>query len=303
MLIFNPLDNPSSIPTARVLGGLLLAGLGGIVVAERGHLTRLPRSVLFQRWRTWMIIAPVFGMAVLGGPTTTAALVLGASMVGLLEYSAVVKVASWPQRVMFASGAAVVVTALVAPAQLSPVLVLSLLALAAASLAKSDGDEFRNAALAFLGIVYIPVFLAHAVLFNNSIEGGDMLLLTLGLAVAMSDVGAFTFGKLFGRRKLAPRLSPNKTWAGACGNVFGAYAAFAIRSSAHPDVAMRALLLLPAIVAVACIVGDLFESLIKRSAGVKDAAGWLPGFGGLLDRIDSLLFVLPAAYYFVLVVS
>jgi len=301
MPIFNPLSDPSSLQTVRVLGSLLLAGFGGIVVAERGRLTRIPHSVLFQRWRTWMVIAPIFALAVLAGPATTAALVAVVAVVGLLEYAAVARVAGWPRQAMFASGAAVLGVALAAPEHLLSVLVLSLLALAVASFVRSDGDEFRALPLAFLGVAYIPLLLAHAVLLTSRVEGGGDLLLTLGLAVAMSDVAAFTCGKLFGRRRLAPRLSPNKTWAGACGNFIGAYAAFAIRSFALPDMAVWALLLLPALVALADIAGDLFESLLKRSFGVKDAAGWLPGFGGLLDRIDSLLFVLPVAYYFMLV--
>ena len=72
MPISNPLSDPSSLQTARVLSSLLLVGLGGIVVAERGRLVRIPRSVLFQRWRTWMVIAPLFALAVLAGPATTA---------------------------------------------------------------------------------------------------------------------------------------------------------------------------------------------------------------------------------------
>lgn len=301
MPIFNPLSDSSSLQTVRVLGSLLLLAFGGIVVAERGRLTRIPHSVLFQRWRTWMVIAPIFALAVLAGPATTTALVAVAAVVGLLEYAAVARVAGWPRQAMFASGAAVLGVALAAPEHLLSVLVLSLLALAVASFVRSDGDEVRAMALAFLGVAYIPLLLAHAVLLTSRIEGGGDLLLTLGLAVAMSDVAAFVFGKLFGRRRLAPRLSPNKTWAGACGNFIGAYAAFAVRSFALPDMAVWALLLLPALVALADIAGDLFESLLKRSFGVKDAAGWLPGFGGLLDRIDSLLFVLPVAYYFMLV--
>ncbi|MFQ5878937.1 MAG: phosphatidate cytidylyltransferase, partial [Dehalococcoidia bacterium] len=114
---------------------------------------------------------------------------------------------------------------------------------------------------------------------------------------------AFSCGKLFGRRQLAPRLSPNKTWAGVGGNFLGVYAAFAIMGFALPDIPLWVQALLPAVVAAAAVAGDLFESLLKRSFHVKDAGGWLPGFGGLLDRIDSLLFVLPVAYYFVLALS
>jgi phosphatidate cytidylyltransferase len=125
----------------------------------------------------------------------------------------------------------------------------------------------------------------------------------VGLAVALSDVAAFTCGKLFGRRPLAPSVSPNKTWEGAVGNYLGAAAAIGIMRFAVAGLPLETQVLLPVVIATAALFGDLFESLLKRSSGVKDAGSWLPGFGGLLDRIDSLLFVLPAAYYFVLMLG
>ena len=136
-------------------------------------------------------------------------------------------------------------------------------------------------------------------LIHQHIRGGDGLLLAIGMAVALSDIGAFAVGETFGRHALAPRLSPNKTVEGVAGNVLGAYAGFGIMFFAIPGHLMGwPIAILPAIVGIGAVGGDLIESAVKRRYTVKDAGSWLPGFGGLLDRIDSLLLVVPLFYYF-----
>ena len=96
--------------------------------------------------------------------------------------------------------------------------------------------------------------------------------------------------------KLAPAISPGKTWSGLAGAAVGAYAAFAAFAFLHPAVSPLIYWSLPPLVAVAGTIGDLLESWVKRAAGVKDAGTWLPGFGGLLDRIDSALVALPVGW-------
>jgi phosphatidate cytidylyltransferase len=162
----------------------------------------------------------------------------------------------------------------------------------------------RHLAFAVLGWGYIAWFLAHFMLIDRYITGGIGILLALGFGTALSDVGAFVVGKRFGKRKLAPRLSPNKTWAGALGNLLGAYLGIGVMAFALPGhLRWLLVLLLPVVTALGAVWGDLLESSIKREFAVKDAGAWLPGFGGLLDRVDSLIIVVPLSFYFLRLVG
>jgi phosphatidate cytidylyltransferase len=121
------------------------------------------------------------------------------------------------------------------------------------------------------------------------------------LVLMGSDTGAYYTGRALGRHKLAPTVSPGKTWEGAAG---GMVASLAMAALSHywffPEVPLPALLALAALMNVLGVVGDLTESALKRGANAKDAAQILPGHGGLLDRLDSLLFNAPLLYYFAL---
>ncbi|HEV3468600.1 MAG TPA: phosphatidate cytidylyltransferase [Pyrinomonadaceae bacterium] len=125
---------------------------------------------------------------------------------------------------------------------------------------------------------------------------GFFLLVLMG-----SDTGAYYAGRAFGKRKLAPKISPGKTWEGAAGGMLASLLAAAI---AHfwffPEFSLGAALPLAAVMNVLGVVGDLSESALKRGANAKDAAQILPGHGGFLDRLDSLLFNAPLLYYFAL---
>lgn len=140
-------------------------------------------------------------------------------------------------------------------------------------------------------------------------SNGPSLVTFLLCVVWAGDVAAYYVGRAWGRRKLAPRLSPGKTWEGAIASVFGSMLAAAglvglatllqqrdIVLLSYPD-ALWYWLVLAVIVNVAAQVGDLAESALKRSAGVKDSGSLLPGHGGVLDRIDALLLAAPALWY------
>jgi len=126
---------------------------------------------------------------------------------------------------------------------------------------------------------------------------------SLVIVVKMGDIGAYTCGRLVGRHKMTPTLSPGKTWEGAVGGMvfacLGSYLALEWLAPALTGAASR----LPwgwlpygVIVGIAGMVGDLAESLLKRDVGCKDSSTWMPGFGGVLDLLDSVLFAAPVAY-------
>ena len=159
------------------------------------------------------------------------------------------------------------------------------------------------AALTFLGAAYLGALggcMAGLVTLPPVGQGPWRVVLLMAV-VMTSDTAAFFSGKLWGRRKLAPLISPGKTIAGAIGAMVGAVPpALLVRKWGLPDVPVLDMVLLGVGVAALGMVGDLAESLLKRWAGVKDSGTLFPGHGGMLDRLDSLLFGAPVLYYYFL---
>jgi phosphatidate cytidylyltransferase len=120
-----------------------------------------------------------------------------------------------------------------------------------------------------------------------------LLLVAFGI-VALSDVGGFIFGKLFGRHKLAPRISPGKTWEGFLGAMILEFVlVIGLILLREEELPVLPLFLVVLVVAISSVGGDLFESMVKRNVGAKDSGGILPGHGGILDRIDGMMSALP----------
>lgn len=132
-------------------------------------------------------------------------------------------------------------------------------------------------------------------------ETGSDLVFLLFLIVWGSDMAAYYFGRSLGRHLLAPAVSPRKTVEGALGGLAGAVgAAFIARAWFMQRLSVRDCVILGVALAAVGIVGDLVESMLKRGAGVKDSAALVPGHGGILDRVDSLLYAAPLLYYYYL---
>jgi phosphatidate cytidylyltransferase len=124
---------------------------------------------------------------------------------------------------------------------------------------------------------------------------GPLEVLLVLVLVWIADTAAYFAGRAWGRRKLAPAISPGKTWEGAAGGLIGALAYAIIGGFWIQEIAWTPFLAAAALLAMVSIVGDLFESAAKRQAGVKDSGSLLPGHGGILDRIDSATAALPLA--------
>ena len=158
-------------------------------------------------------------------------------------------------------------------------------------------DVYRFLVSAGFATVYVAVSAAHVILLRFHPQGWFWLLM-LAAIVAGSDTGAYYAGRAFGHRKLFPLISPKKTVAGGVGGLLaGVTAAWCIGFFAPVPVRLPALLVSAALLVLVGIAGDLTESVLKRSVGVKDSGAILFGHGGVLDRIDSLLLAGPTLYY------
>ena len=156
-------------------------------------------------------------------------------------------------------------------------------------LAPAQVSRLAAAIAGLLAIVPTGIALAHLRLLP--VDGSKWLLLALTIVVA-ADTGAYAAGRLFGRVKLAPRISPGKTWEGVLGGLLLSMLIGALGARLL-DIELRAAVVAALIAGSFSVVGDLTESMLKRHAGVKDSGALLPGHGGLLDRLDSLCAGIP----------
>jgi phosphatidate cytidylyltransferase len=168
---------------------------------------------------------------------------------------------------------------------------------AVAPVSRNQSDWLRKVKLLFLGFVYIALPFCFAIYIRALPKGAWWLLLGVASA-AFCDTGAFFVGKQFGKRKLAPGISPGKTVEGAVGGLFFSVIT-AVLLGKFVKISMTTRIFLGFFLAIAAIVGDLFESFLKRKKGVKDSGSFLAGHGGVLDRLDSHLFALPILFFYV----
>jgi phosphatidate cytidylyltransferase len=161
------------------------------------------------------------------------------------------------------------------------------------------GVSTVSVSVTVLGVAWIGLGLAHALLLRDIDEHGALAVFTVLLAVWAGDAGAYFIGLLFGRHKLAPTVSPGKTWEGLIAGIVATIGVTFLALYEANFLTIPESLVLGAVIAIAAPLGDLFESALKRDAEVKDSGRLLAGHGGVLDRIDALLFAWVAAYYVV----
>jgi len=166
---------------------------------------------------------------------------------------------------------------------------------------REHDEVVRTIASAVLGVFYVAWLLSYLVLIR-ALPNGERYIIIFVLAVWFGDTAAYYWGSAFGRRKLAPRISPGKTVEGSVACVVGALAgALLARWLFLPEFSPGIASALGLITGVVGQVGDISESVLKRRAGVKDSGTLIPGHGGMLDRVDSILFTGPAVYYLLVV--
>jgi phosphatidate cytidylyltransferase len=164
-------------------------------------------------------------------------------------------------------------------------------------------QSLRDGAMTLFGVLYLGLTLGPLSM-ARLLPLGEWLILFLLLVTWASDTGAYYIGTVYGQHRLAPMISPKKTVEGLVGGLFSA---IIIAYAAHwwflPELSGLDCLVLAILLTITGLWGDLAESAMKRSVSIKDSGGILPGHGGMLDRLDSLLFTAPAFYYYVTMAS
>jgi phosphatidate cytidylyltransferase len=267
-------------------------------------------SNLLRRVATALVALPALLAALfLGPPVLGIAVVAVALVLGLVEFYGLLRARDL--RPLTSAGflvAAFVFGSVVSPGWYAPFWPLAVLLLLLPLLARG-GDLAQTAPAAagtLLGAVYLGALggaMAALLALDPPAEGAWRMVLLLAIVMA-SDTFAFFVGHGVGRHRLAPAISPGKTVEGALGGLLGGVVgALVVRRLGLPHLPLVHATLLGVGVAALGILGDLCESLLKRWAGVKDSGRLFPGHGGMLDRIDGLLFGAPVLYYYFLYVS
>lgn len=266
-----------------------------------------------QRWITGLAALPFLVALIYWGGTAFAVLIAGVSVVSLWEYF----------NILFANpgaterprppwGVIPILALFTAPLMVwtahrfSVELVVILLAgnlifSSLYSFTRFDTDRriVETGVKSIQALVYIPLMLSFAVLIRDGSDGMRWLFLVLAVVFA-GDIGALYAGTYLGKRKLCPSVSPGKTIEGSLGGLLANVAVGVLfKLILFPRLIWGESILFFLILGIVGQIGDLYESEFKRAAGVKDSGAILPGHGGLLDRIDALLFALPVAYFFI----
>lgn len=263
------------------------------------------RANLARRLGTAAVGIPaILAALLLGHPWLVVALLALALGVGLFEYLALLRARGIrPFAGVGLLLAAALFLDVVAPGG-SPVPIAPLAALVLLGATLARGGDFESvtaAAATLLGALYLGALggTMAALRVQEPVADGGMRLVLLFTILFSADTVAFFVGNAVGRRRLAPAISPGKSVEGALGGLLGGVAgALAVRAIGLPDLSLAHAAGLGLLVTASGIAGDLVESLLKRWAGVKDSGALLPGHGGMLDRLDSLLFGAPVLYYY-----
>jgi phosphatidate cytidylyltransferase len=228
-----------------------------------------------------------------------AALTLLAAIGAQREHTALCVPSLAVRRVALLFGALTFAAAYLRPGLVHPALMISVVAIGAAALrdAREPGAAVASFGGAVLGLVHVPLLLVTLPLLHRDFPFGRLWVIVAVAVTFVSDTAAYFVGKPFGRHKLAPLVSPGKSIEGGVGGLLGALAFMLLaRATFFPSLTPLDVAVGSAAGGVVGPIGDLVESLLKRAAGAKDSGSLIPGHGGVLDRVDAMLFVSAVLY-------
>ena len=289
--------------TALVIVGLLLLALRSRLGEETYHKIR-------QTYRSWWVMIPLFLLTLALGRTAIILGLAALAIMGVRELAAATGLYRdwWMTGAVYAGIAAVALLSWIPDPRLDtqgwygmfmalPVYVVGAILVVPIVRNRSKG-QLQTVCLALLAFIYFGWMFGHLGFLANA-SAGLGYLLYLFFAVVIGDVSAYTFGRIFGRHALCSNISPNKTVEGAVGSFALAMVLPWLLRFSFPGFSPAQLILTGLIVGVGGQLGDLAISTIKRDLGIKDLGQAIPGHGGVLDRVDSLIFVAPLFFHMV----
>ncbi len=290
-----------------IIGGILL--LAGLLLVILGAFGRDVSSIR-QTYRSWLVMIPIVMGTIFLGRVATIIGVTALAIFGFKEFARATGLYDdwWVTGTVYLALAALGLVSIVSDPQTGepgwyglfmalPVYVVATILLIPILRNRARG-QLRAVSLAILGFVYFGWMFSHLGFLANSRHAYGYLLFLI-FAVEINDVAAFTFGKLLGGRKLREEISPNKTVAGSLGAIGVSLAVPWMLSFSFDHFEPLHLVLTGLIVGIGGQLGDLAISFIKRDIGIKDMGALIAGHGGILDRVDSMIFVSPLFFHMV----
>jgi len=282
------------VPVSLALCGAILSFLHWGLRKELGSI--------WKTYRSWLVMASIGLLVVFAGRVPV---IVGVTLLSIFGFKEFARCSGldrdwWMTGAVYAGIVTVGVTSWIPHPRgggcygffmIVPVLAIALILLIPILRNRARG-ELRKMALSIVGFIYIGWMFGHLGFLANATNAYGFLCYVI-FSTALSDVSAFTFGRLFGRHPLRSEISPNKTWEGALGALGVSMVLPWLLRFSFPFFGATQLILTGLIVGVGGMLGDLSVSLIKRDIGTKDMGAAIPGHGGILDRIDSLIYVAP----------
>jgi phosphatidate cytidylyltransferase len=298
-MVDNPFSYSEYLPTLLRVAMVLLVLLVGAVWRSYRQKKQGGHSSMLAKILTVLWVAPILITSLFSGELVLVLIVAVLLAQGIREYARLVNL--WlPYSVVLlaVSFAALGLSSIdVAVALIAAPYIGFTLATLVPIVSGRTTDAHRQVGSVIFGVIYIGVPLSLIVYIRQFVRGGIEFLVVIGCAIAFTDAGAFIFGSWLKGPRLVPKVSPAKTWSGAGGALVGSGIGLALLWGVSPaSWTLATIAVLWPVVAVSAIVGDLVESFVKRDFDIKDAGTVLAGFGGVLDRFDSLFLAIPISY-------
>jgi phosphatidate cytidylyltransferase len=301
----NPFGNELFLPVFLRVLLLIVVGLLAVLVAQRRSLRVWRRSTLFLRARTWFVIGPLFVVAVFIGGFVAFLLATFVVVQGSSEFVRIAGIERRYAYLLILYGEVGLLVAALARDFFAflPVGFFILLTLVPI-LSGAVQDAHRQVADTLVGYIFVGLPMAYIVFVNSAESWGLNFLVIVTVSVAVADIAAYAVGTALRGPKLVPRVDPSKTWGGVLGSLIGATIGVALLWPAVPDEwSIAAVVVLVLVVAVGSVWGDLTESFIRSAFRTEARSTLLLGYGGVLDRVDSLLMAFPLCYYALILVG